>query len=112
VLAEDFNTLAPSEPLDVQRLPAYLRPFIWMSGGQIRWRTIQEVLDAGYVDAFRAAHPDDPGFTLPTHDPHVRLDYVLVPKRYADRVLRCEVVTTASAEKASDHVPLLADVQV
>ena len=112
VLAGDFNTLAPSEPLDVQRLPARLRPFIWLSGGRIRWRTIQEVLDVGYLDAFRAAHPDDPGFTLPTHDPHVRLDYVFVPKRYADRVVRCEVVSSKSAVKASDHFPLLAHVQV
>jgi exodeoxyribonuclease III len=111
-LAGDFNTLAPNEPLDVQQLPARLRPFIWMSGGRIRWRTVQEVLDAGYVDTFRAAHPDDPGFTLPTHAPHVRLDYVFVPKQYADRVPRCEVVTSESARKASDHFPLLAHVQV
>jgi exodeoxyribonuclease-3 len=112
VLAGDFNTLAPNEPLDIRRLPARLRPFIWMSGGRIRWRTIQEVLDAGYVDAFRTAHPDDPGFTLPTHDPHVRLDYVFVPKGYTDRVGRCEVVRGESAAKASDHFSLLADVQV
>lgn len=112
VLAGDFNTLAPNEPLDIRRLPARLRPFVWMSGGRIRWRTIQEVLDAGYVDAFRTLHPDQPGFTLPTHDPHVRLDYIVVPKKYGDRVLRCEVVTSSSAAKASDHFPLLADVQL
>ncbi len=112
VLAGDFNTLAPNERLDLRRLPARLRPFVWMSGGRIRWRTIQEVLNAGYVDTFRTRHPDDPGFTLPTHDPHVRLDYVFVPKPFVDRVRRCEVVTSASAAKASDHFPLLADVQV
>jgi len=53
VLAGDFNTLAPTENLDVSRLPARLRPFVWLSGGRIRWRTIQTVLDAGYVDARR-----------------------------------------------------------
>ena len=40
VLAGDFNTLAPTENLDVARLPARLRPFVWLSGGRIRWRTI------------------------------------------------------------------------
>ena len=112
VLAGDFNTLAPDQPLDLRRLPLRYRPFVWMSGGRIRWRTIHEVQDGGYVDAFRARHPADPGFTLPTHDPHVRLDYVFVPKQYADRVVRCEVVTSDSATKGSDHFPLLADVQV
>lgn len=112
LLAGDFNTLAPNEPFDLRRLPLRLRPFVWMSGGRIRWRTIQEVLDAAYVDAFRARHPAEPGFTLPTHAPHVRLDYVFVPKQYAERVVRCDVVASASATKASDHFPLLAEVQV
>ncbi|MFI5076806.1 MAG: endonuclease/exonuclease/phosphatase family protein, partial [Vicinamibacteria bacterium] len=39
VLAGDFNTLAPGESLDVQRLPARLRPLVWLSGGSIRWKT-------------------------------------------------------------------------
>jgi exodeoxyribonuclease III len=112
VLAGDFNTLAPNEPFDLRSLPLRLRPFVWMSGGRIRWRTIQEVLDAGYVDAFRLKHPNEHGFTLPTHAPHVRLDYVFVPQPHAARLLRCDVVTSASATKASDHFPLVADVQV
>ena len=32
-------------------------PLVWLSGGRIRWRTIQIVLDAGYVDAFRRCIP-------------------------------------------------------
>jgi len=64
VLAGDFNTLAPGEDLDLKRLPPRLRPFVWLSGGRIRWRTIREVVAAGYVDAFRLRHPDDPGLTM------------------------------------------------
>ena len=60
VLAGDFNTLAPGARLDVK-----LRPLVWLSGGRIKWRTVPTMLDAGYVDAFRARHPDDPGFTMP-----------------------------------------------
>jgi exodeoxyribonuclease-3 len=111
VLAGDFNTLAPGALLDVHRLPFRLRPFVWMSGGRIKWRTIQTVLDAGYVDAFRACHPDEAGFTMPTGDPHVRLDYAFVPDAFSDRIRRCEVVCHPDAQTASDHYPLVVDVE-
>jgi endonuclease/exonuclease/phosphatase family metal-dependent hydrolase len=109
VLAGDFNTLAPGEPLEISRLPARLRPLVWLSGGRIKWRTIHLVLKAGYIDAFRELHPDDPGFTLPAPDPHVRLDYVFVPGHCRDRVKAAEVVRSADAAIASDHLPLIAD---
>jgi exodeoxyribonuclease III len=109
VLAGDFNTLAPGEVLDAKLLPLRLRSLLWLSGGRIRWRTIQTVLDAGYVDAFRRQHPADPGATLPTPMPHVRLDYVFVPHAYADRVVSCDVVRHPAAAAASDHFPVVAD---
>ncbi len=116
VLAGDFNTLAPGERLDVQRLPARLRPFVWLSGGSIRWKTVAAVLAAGYADAWRALHrdgaSDDAGSTFPTWDPHLRLDYVFAPGPDAAHVTRCEVVTTAGVAAASDHLPLLAELAV
>ena len=112
VLAGDFNTLAPGATLDVSRLPFRLRPFVWATGGRIKWRTVQTVLDTGYVDAFRARHPDEPGFTMPAPDPHVRLDYVFVPSSFADRVVSCELVRHGAATVASDHLPVVADFDV
>ena len=109
VLAGDFNTLAPGEELDLTRLPLRLRPFVWMSGGRVRWRTIQTVLDAGYVDAYRLKYPLEPGATLPTSDPYLRLDYVFVPKSYTVRVLDCDVVRHRDAVTASDHFPVVAN---
>jgi exodeoxyribonuclease III len=109
VLAGDFNTLAPQAELDLRRLPARLRPFVWLSGGRIRWRTIQTAIDAGYVDAYRLHHALAPGHTMPSWSPHVRLGYVFVPQAYADRVRTCEVVTHPDAAAASDHLPVLAD---
>ena len=111
VLAGDFNTLAPGALLDLKRLPFRLRPFVWLSGGRIKWRTIQTVLDAGYVDAFRLKHPDDPGYTMPAHDPHVRLDYAFVPAAYTDRVRQCGVAGHPDAAAASDHLPLVLDLE-
>lgn len=109
VLVGDFNTLAPGEFLDAARLPARLRALVWLSGGTIRWRTIQAVLDAGYVDAFRQLHPDAAGSTFPTRDPHLRLDYLFVPSRGRGHVTRCEVFRHGSTVAASDHFPLLAE---
>jgi endonuclease/exonuclease/phosphatase family metal-dependent hydrolase len=111
VLAGDFNTLAPGAFLDLDRLPFRLRPFVWLSGGRIKWRTIQTVLDAGYVDAFRLKHPEEDGFTMPSSDPHVRLDYAFVPAAYTDAVVSCDVVTHPDAPAASDHLPVVLDIE-
>jgi endonuclease/exonuclease/phosphatase family metal-dependent hydrolase len=110
-LVGDFNTLAPGEKLDMHKLPPRLRAFVWLSGGRIRWRTIQAVLDAGYADGFRQHHATDPGSTFPTWDPHLRLDYLFVPAAAASRVTSCEVVTHAAAPAASDHLPLLVELE-
>jgi exodeoxyribonuclease-3 len=111
VLAGDFNTLAPGAPLDVERLPFRLRPLIWASGGRIKWRTVQTVLDAGYLDAFRLKHPNAPGYTVPAPDPHVRLDYAFVPAAYVDKVLTCDIVTHPDTATASDHLPVVVDIE-
>ena len=112
VLAGDFNTLAPGELLDIRQLPHRLRALVWLSGGAIRWRTIQIVLDAHYVDGFRIFHRDVPGFTFPTWNPHVRLDYVFLPEAHAARLKSCDVVTGADVLEASDHMPLVADIDL
>lgn len=109
VLAGDFNTLAPGELLDPTKLPARLRALLWLSGGRVRWRTIQTILDAQYRDAFRTLHADVVGSTFPTWDPHIRLDYLFVPEAYAGQVVDCRVITTADAGEASDHFPLVGE---
>jgi exodeoxyribonuclease-3 len=111
VLAGDFNTLAPNEVLDVTRLPGRLRSLVWLSGGRIKWRTIQIVLDAGYEDAIRLRHPGRFEPTFPTWDPHLRLDYVFAPRDFADRIISCDVVRHPDAATASDHLPVVAELR-
>jgi endonuclease/exonuclease/phosphatase family metal-dependent hydrolase len=110
LLAGDFNTLAPGDVLDFRKLPARLRALVWLSGGRIRWRTIQIVLNAGYVDVFRRLHPHDTGLSFPVWDPHVRLDYVFAPAGHAARFAACHVVKDEPAKEASDHFPLFAEI--
>jgi exodeoxyribonuclease-3 len=111
-LVGDFNTLAPGELLDVRKLPHRLRALVWLSGGRVRWRTIQTILDAGYADSFRHLQPDIVGNTFPTWDPHARLDYLFVPAPVVDQVRACQVVTSPRTRDASDHFPLLSEIQV
>ncbi len=110
LLAGDFNTLAPGDMLDFRKLPNRLRALVWLSGGNIRWRTIQLVLDAGYVDAYRLVHGPQVGYTFPAWAPHVRLDYFFTPAGFSNRVRTCEIVSHPAAAAASDHLPLVADV--
>ena len=85
LLVGDFNTLAPGELLEMRRLPWRYRVLAMVLGGRVTYRTIQIMLDEGYLDAYRRLHTE-PGFTFPAWDPHVRLDYVFVPAQFADRV--------------------------
>ena len=112
LIAGDFNALAPGELLQVQRMPRWIRAMVWLSGRDIARDTIQTMLDEGYADSWRHLHPQGPGYTFPTWDPHVRLDYAFVPKRDVGRLAVCEVLFTPEPQvkAASDHAPLLIEV--
>ena len=69
-------------------------------------------LNGGYVDAYRSLHMEE-GWTFPAWDPHVRLDYVFVPQKYADRVRSCDVMNDIrEPAKATDHLPLVAEIDI
>lgn len=111
LLVGDFNTLAPGEILDARRMPAWIRALIWVSGRDIQRETIKFIADAKYSDGYRMLH-EEKGYTFPTWDPHLRLDYVFVPERFNERLRTCEVVAAEIAPKASDHFPLLAEIDL
>jgi len=108
ILVGDFNTVAPGEALEFDRLPAWIKALIWISGRKLQRETIQLMLDAGYVDGYRMLH-DDKGYTFPAWDPHVRLDYLFLPRGFRGRLQRCDVITEPKERlrSASDHCPLL-----
>jgi exodeoxyribonuclease-3 len=112
-IAGDFNALAPGEVLRADRMPPWIRAMVWLSGRDIARHTIQHMLDQNYTDAWATLHPGNPGFTFPTWDPHVRLDYIFTPDRYRQTLRSCEVLGgTAEAQGASDHFPLLVEIEL
>lgn len=114
VLAGDFNALAPGERFDSSPMPAWIRGMIWLSGRDIARSTIEMMQTDGYVDVWRTLHADqanDPGYTFPVWNPHVRLDYVFTPAEFASRFTSCEVRHTPDVVKtASDHLPILVEI--
>lgn len=110
LLVGDFNTLAPGELLNMQKLPMRYRALAFLLGGRVTYRTIQIMIDAGYIDSYRRLHTEH-GFTFPAWDPNVRLDYVFIPKEFVDRVISCDVVADIQEPaKATDHLPLVAEI--
>jgi len=79
-----------------------------------RW-TVPELLDAGYVDCYRAVHPDGAGYTCATWLPAARVDYVFADVRMAPRLIACDVVGLDGGGDdpdvlgASDHFPVVAE---
>ena len=112
ILVGDFNTLAPGELLNMQKLPWRYRILAFLLGGRIQYRAIQIMLDAGYTDIYRKLHTE-PGLTFPAWDPQVRLDYIFSPSQFTDRITNCEVITDIhEPAKATDHLPLLAEIEI
>lgn len=108
VIVGDFNALAPGDRLQLGRMPPWIRAMVWLSGNDIARETIQTMLDAHYVDVWRRLRGDDPGYTFPTWDPHVRLDYAFTPERDGGRITSCEIFRQPTiAKNASDHYPIL-----
>lgn len=85
---------------------------------------LRDVLDAGYVDAFRHLVADDPGFTWWDYRAGafhkgfgMRLDHALVSKQLVEGLQEARVErdyrkpTKVRGTKPSDHAPLVVDLQ-
>jgi len=70
---------------------------------------IGPVLEAGYVDCYRALHPAEPGYTYPAATPWLRLDYVFASPELAPRLRACDLVGGDRAARASDHLAIWAE---
>ena len=103
LLVGDFNALAPGDPVGVP--PAGIERRGEAVDGAPR-PALPLLPAAGYVDAYRVLHPEEPGYTYTAEVPWLRLDYAFLCPRLAGRLLACDVVTGLEAAQASDHLPL------
>jgi endonuclease/exonuclease/phosphatase family metal-dependent hydrolase len=69
---------------------------------------VQHLRKAGYRDAFQEVG-DGPAATIPLDDPFGRIDYFFVPEKMMGRLRKCWVRDDAAARAASDHLPVVLD---
>jgi exodeoxyribonuclease-3 len=112
LLLGDFNTIAPSDVVEIRRMPRWIRLMIRVGAGKIATYAIRTLLENGYLDGYRALYPDRPGATLPAYSPYLRLDYIFLPRPFFNCLTECTVVTHRAVTLASDHCPLLAVLDV
>lgn len=104
-LVGDFNALTAED--GVGQPPPDVVPKGEAMPGAAR-EALQLVLDSGYVDCFRQLHRCA-GYTYPAHAPWLRLDYVFASPTLAGSLMSCEVVISAGAAQASDHLAIAAE---
>ncbi len=106
----DLNAIAHGELPNLAVLPRRIRMLLRVDGG-MGTIVIDRVLAEGFIDAYRAAHPDGGGSTMPAVAPTVRLDYVMVGPDLVPLVTTCEIpaIDPALLRRASDHLPIVVD---
>ena len=78
---------------------------------------MRELLDSGYIDTFRYFYPDKTGiyswwsyrFKAREKNAGWRIDYYIVSKRLADRLIKADIHTEVMG---SDHCPVELDIDI
>ena len=119
----DLNAIAPGDRVLQARNPARMRRVQMLQANAVFHLAIGQLLRAGYVDCYRARHPNgvphgpEPdevdGFTWHTGNPTTRYDYIFAEASLAARLRDCRVVRDADdVGAASDHYPLVAEFEL
>jgi endonuclease/exonuclease/phosphatase family metal-dependent hydrolase len=111
MLVGDFNAISPGDGPLLRLLPMWIRILLRFDGG-IRTDVMASLAAAGFSDAYRLLHADDPGFTMPAIEPSVRLDYFMLGSAVRPLLVSCECQAKgAQSALASDHLALVAEFQ-
>lgn len=113
IMCGDFNSVAPSDNVDLGHLPKWMRIVMLLTqGGKFPKYAIRKLYKSGLLDCHRELNKDA-GYTLLTLDPHIRLDYFFVSQSLHNSISKCEVITEPDNLKfASDHFPILLEVNI
>lgn len=111
VVVGDLNSVAKGDEPLVASMPFWLKLLLRLDG-RIRTDVLDRLAAEGWVDAYRALHPGEHGFTLPAGSPQIRLDYLLVPEAVMPRIQECAPAPKGDlAARASDHLPLISVIE-
>lgn len=123
ILLGDFNQISHEDGLtrrDLLNLPLHHVERHVAPDGEPDTRVTQEIAAAGFVDAWRLAHAGGEarlGHTVPTAVPQpprfagMRLDYIYLSADIPAALTACDVWREKPAPRASDHFPLIAELE-
>ncbi|MFB6394728.1 endonuclease/exonuclease/phosphatase family protein [Polymorphospora lycopeni] len=119
LLMGDLNSLDPwtDHRERIERLPPAYRGR-HLTRGAVDTRAVAALDRAGFVDLFRLAGTGEVTHTAPTtrgggaEFSGMRLDYILGTAPVAEMAQECRVVTGGDTEWASDHYPVIADLDL
>jgi exodeoxyribonuclease III len=115
VVGGDFNVIP--EDIDCHKPASWVRDALFQPESRERYRAL---LSLGYIDAFRALHPEETGqFTYWDyfrqafeHNRGIRIDHFLLSPDLGQRLDRCEIDRGPRAlEKPSDHTPIVLELR-
>jgi endonuclease/exonuclease/phosphatase family metal-dependent hydrolase len=92
LLAGDFNSVAPGEPVELEGQPSLLKLVLALQFKDAPRLALRLVTRAGWRDCYRLCHASRPGLTMPASRPAARLDYIFaIPPLASPSPLRCPV---------------------
>ena len=110
VVVGDFNTLHPTDRPNISAYVAVLKARGEKAPTpQFPRRVIPLLLQAGYVDCYRALHPFTPEEASYTSHQALRVDYIFASRALAPRLEACDILREGEAKSASDHFPIWAE---
>jgi exodeoxyribonuclease-3 len=115
LIGGDFNVIP--EDIDCHKPASWIRDALFQPEPRARYR---DMLERGYVDAFRSLHPELAGaFTFWDyfrnafeHNRGIRIDHFLLSPALAQRLTSCEIDKSPRAqERPSDHTPIVVELR-
>lgn len=113
LIAGDFNAITPGDPTNTRDMALKYQIIHTLNLRRFPRFAMAEIDGAGFVDCFRQLHPDAEGYTIPSPEPLIRIDYIFASAVLAEGLQDCRVVTAPdAAHTASDHYPVVAEFQI
>jgi len=112
LLAGDFNANSPIQRVDPEKCKPRTRHDIDANGGVLPRTAIGKLLSAGYVDTLHAVVGSEAETTgsFTTEHPGQRVDYIFAYGVEAGRFKEARVVQNGLAKSASDHFPVMVEI--
>ena len=119
ILSGDFNSLSPEDRYDEEKMIKLWSKFEKNAkkviGEMLKRDSIRCVLSRGLIDTYKAKNKKF-GFTIPTDflskdkSSGIRIDYIFCSKEF--KVINSGIIRNNLTEKASDHYPIYATMDI